>query len=105
MSTFSRIVVKVGTNTLTGADNRLDKIYLAHLAAQICSVTKTAEVALVSSGAVRVGLTTLGLKKARSLRETQAAAVGQGLLMHHYQRLFQEHGRTVAQVLLTHDGL
>ena len=106
MPIFSRIVVKVGTNSLTGPDNQLDEKYLAYLAGQICDVAKTCEVALVSSGAVRVGLTTLGLEKARSLRESQAAAaVGQGLLMHHYQRLFHQHGRMVAQVLLTNDGL
>jgi glutamate 5-kinase len=104
-NTYLRIVVKVGTNTLTAGDH-LDERFLGHLSDQICAVAETAEVALVSSGAVRVGLTALGLEKARSLRESQAAAaVGQGLLIHHYQRLFQKHGRMAAQVLLTNDGL
>lgn len=106
MKKFSRIIIKVGTNTLTDANDNLDLRYLSKLVTQICAAAKTAEVALVSSGAVRVGLTALGLASARSLRESQAAAaVGQGLLMHHYQRLFQKHGRIVAQVLLTNDAM
>jgi len=106
MNHCSRLVIKVGTNTLTGADDKLDESYLSHLVAQICAAGKQAEVALVTSGAIRVGLTALGLTASRSLRESQAAAaVGQGLLMQHYQKLFQEHDRIVAQVLLTNDGM
>lgn len=106
MNDFSRIIIKVGTNTLTGAEDRLDERYLSHLVAQICSAAQNGEVALVTSGAIRTGLTALGLAASRSLRESQAAAaVGQGLLMHHYQRQFQNHGRLVAQVLLTNDAM
>jgi glutamate 5-kinase len=106
MPQFSRIIIKVGTNTLTGMENKLDEDYLPRLVAQICAVANDREVALVTSGSVRVGLTAMGLSASHSLRESQAAAaVGQGLLMHHYQQLFQQHGRMVAQVLLTHDGM
>jgi glutamate 5-kinase len=101
---FSRLIIKVGTNTLTGADDKLDDKYLSHLTAQICNAAEKADVVLVTSGSVRVGLTALGLTASHSVRESQAAAaVGQGLLMHHYQRMFQAHGRIVAQVLLTSD--
>src|SRR5574341_1098263 len=104
MPTFSRIIIKAGTNTLTRPDDKLDESYLSHLVGQICAAGKSADVGFVTSGAVRVGLTTLGLVTSRSVRESQAAAaVGQGLLMHHYQKLFQAHGRNVAQVLLTND--
>jgi glutamate 5-kinase len=104
MNTFSRLIIKVGTNTLTGVDDKLDDEYLSHLTAQICRAAEKADVVLVTSGAVRVGLTALGLAASHSVRESQAAAaVGQGLLMHHYQRMFQAHGRIVAQVLLTND--
>jgi glutamate 5-kinase len=106
MPAYSRIIVKVGTNTLTGPDDTLDLDYVARLVAQLCKAAETAELALVTSGAIRIGLTTLGLEKSRSLRESQAAAaVGQGLLMHHYQQLFQRHDRLVAQVLLTNDAM
>jgi len=106
MDNFSRLIIKVGTNTLTGADDKLDENYLSPLVAQICAAGKNADVALVTSGAIRVGLTALGLNASHSLRESQAAAaVGQGLLMHHYQRQFQTHGRIVAQVLLTNDSM
>ncbi len=106
MPNFPRLIIKVGTNTLTGADDKLDESYLSRLVAQICEAGKQAEVALVTSGAIRVGLTALGLTATRSLRESQAAAaVGQGLLMHHYQKLFQAHDRIVAQVLLTNDAM
>lgn len=104
MNHFSRIIIKVGTNTLTGVDDKLDENYLSHLTAQICKAAENADVVLVTSGAVRVGLTALGLTASRSVRESQAAAaVGQGLLMHHYQRMFQMYGRITAQVLLTND--
>lgn len=106
MYSYTRIIVKVGTNTLIGSDNTLDHDYAARLVAQLCKVAEAADVALVTSGAVRIGLTTLGLEKSRSLRESQAAAaVGQGLLMHYYQELFEQHGRLVAQVLLTNDAM
>jgi len=106
MSKFSRLIVKVGTNTLTGEDGKVDEAYLSRLVDQICTAAKTAEVALVSSGSVRLGLSALGLTAARSVRESQAAAaVGQGLLMHYYQRLFRRHHRLVAQVLLVNDDL
>jgi glutamate 5-kinase len=106
MPNFSRIIIKVGTNTLTSADDKLDESYLPHLVAQICAAGKNADVALVTSGAIRVGLTALGLAATRSLRESQAAAaIGQGLLMHHYQKLFQAHDRLAAQVLLTNDSM
>ena len=106
MKNYSRIIVKVGTNSLTGESNTLDENYLDSFVRQICLVAEDADLIVVSSGAIRVGLSILQLEHVRSLRESQAAAaVGQGVLMHHYQHLFQKHGRIAAQVLLTDDGL
>ena len=59
---------------------------------------------LVTSGAVAVGVDRLGLSgktKDFQYRQEAAAAVGQGILMHTYEKLFAEYGQIVAQVLLT----
>jgi glutamate 5-kinase len=65
------------------------------------------EVVVVTSGAVGAGMGALGFaKRPAELADLQAcAAVGQSRLMATYQRLFEEFGLTVAQVLLTHDDL
>ena len=65
------------------------------------------EVLLVTSGAVGAGLSKLGYtERPKSIPEKQAAAaVGQGILMHVYEKIFSEHGETVAQLLLTKDDL
>lgn len=98
-----RIVIKVGTSTLTQPDGMLDNVQLQNVSAQIAALAAAGyEVALVSSGAIRAGMARLGLTAVHSLRESQAAAaVGQGLLMHLYHELFQAHNMTVAQILLS----
>ncbi len=99
-----RIVVKVGTSTITYPNcsrnfSRMDKLCreLADLH------NKGIEVILVTSGAVAVGSERLGLKeKPRTIPGKQAAAaVGQGILMNTYEKMFAEYGKIVAQVLLT----
>jgi glutamate 5-kinase len=98
-----RIVIKVGTSTLTNAEGRLDEAQLKNVSAQIAALAgKGYEIALVSSGAIRAGMARLGLAAIHSLRESQAAAaVGQGLLMHRYHELFRQHDMAVAQILLS----
>ena len=101
-----RIVVKVGTSTLT-YDNgninlgRIEK--LTRILSDIVNAGK--EVTLVSSGAIGVGVNKLKLKeKPSSIREKQAvAAVGQCELMHIYSKFFGEYSHIVGQVLLTRD--
>lgn len=100
-----RIVVKVGSSSLTTADDGLD---LARLSAIVSTLAASpAEVVLVSSGAIAAGLAPLGLRKRpRDLAVQQAAAsVGQGRLMHAYTEEFSKHGRVVGQVLLTVDDV
>lgn len=98
------IVVKVGTSTLADAEGRIDRVFLAQLAEQLCALADEGRrVVLVSSGAVRAGAEVLGWEtRPRSLALKQAAAaVGQGRLMGLYADAFGKHGRAVGQVLLT----
>ncbi|WP_034285708.1 glutamate 5-kinase [Schaalia suimastitidis] len=99
-----RIVVKIGSSSLTRQDggldlNRIDVV--ARLAAKWQRSGR--EIVVVSSGAVAAGLGPLGLeRRPRDLANVQAAAaMGQGLLVAHWSSAFQAHHRHVAQVLLT----
>lgn len=102
-----RIVVKVGTSTLTrNGQLRPDKF--TSLARDVSSLMDDGkQVVLVSSGAIAVGAHRLGWQHSgQSVREKQAAAaVGQIGLIELYQRRFAKRGRHVAQVLLTRAGL
>lgn len=102
--THLRIVVKVGTSTLTRDNGALNLHNMDHLARALSDLRGMGhEVILVSSGAIGVGTGKLGLpERPRELRMKQAAAaVGQCELMHLYDKLFGEYGNTVAQILLT----
>src|SRR5204862_2252714 len=98
------VVVKVGTNVLTGPDGRLDSARLRALTDQVYRLRQTGrKVVLVSSGAIGAGLGQLGLgKRPTDLRHLQAcAAVGQSVLMRAYQEALAPHGLHTAQLLLT----
>ena len=98
------IVVKVGTSTLTHSTGKLDLRQMEKLVRDLADLANQGKKpVLVSSGAVGAGLGRLGFtKRPRTLREKQAiAAVGQGILLQMYEKLFAEYGRVVAQVLLT----
>ncbi|ATW28567.1 glutamate 5-kinase [Candidatus Formimonas warabiya] len=99
-----RIVIKVGTSTLTHKTGKLDLKLIDKLACTLTNaVNRGKEVILVTSGAVGVGMGRLGMReKPKSIPEKQAAAaVGQGILLQMYEKMFGEYGQTVAQVLLT----
>jgi glutamate 5-kinase len=99
-------VVKVGSSSLRGADGRLDTGQLDQLADQLAEVRSSGtRIVLVSSGAVAAGMGQLGLDvRPPDLPTLQAAAaVGQGELVHAYQRRFASHGLSAAQILLTQD--
>ena len=99
-----RIVVKVGTSSLTHDTGRLNLHNMDRLARTLSDLEGMGhEVVLVSSGAIGVGSTKLGLKeRPRELRMKQAAAaVGQCAIMHLYDKMFGEYNRVVAQILLT----
>jgi glutamate 5-kinase len=99
-------VVKVGSSSLRGSDGRLDRDQVHALARQLARAREQGtKVVLVSSGAVAAGMGLLGLdRRPMDLPTLQAcAAVGQGELVHEYQRVFSEHGLACAQVLLSQD--
>ena len=106
LGSAARIVVKVGSSSLTSADGRLDPARLRALV-DVLAARRSAggQVVLVSSGAIAAAIGPLGLAaRPRDLATQQAAAsVGQGLLVAHYTKAFADHGLRVGQVLLTAD--
>lgn len=103
-----RIVVKAGTTTLTSPDGNFSFERLERLGEEVLSLrAKRKEVVLVSSGAIARGMEVLNLvKRPREMARLQAcAAIGQGKLIHDYERYFSPCGLHTAQVLLTRDGL
>jgi glutamate 5-kinase len=100
-----RIVVKVGSSSLTTAAGGLDRTRVDALVEALAA--RSGETVLVSSGAIAAGLAPLGLvRRPRDLATQQAAAsVGQGLLMQAYTDAFGRHARTVGQILLTVDDV
>ena len=104
MMKAKRIVVKVGTSTLTYDSGRLNIRRIDHLCKVLSDLQNSGrEVILVSSGAIGVGVGKLGLKqRPKETRKKQAvAAVGQCELMFIYDKFFGEYHQNGAQVLLT----
>jgi glutamate 5-kinase len=103
-----RIVVKVGSSSLTTASGGIDEQRVDALVDVLGGLAADGrEVVLVSSGAIAAGLAPLKLRRRpRDLATQQAAAsVGQGLLIGRYMAGFARHGLTVGQVLLTVDDV
>ncbi|MGW4025053.1 glutamate 5-kinase [Streptomyces sp. NPDC005009] len=104
-----RIVVKVGSSSLTTAAGGLDADRVDALVDVLAKVRSGGEreIVLVSSGAIAAGLAPLGLRRRpRDLARQQAAAsVGQGLLVARYTASFARYGVRVGQVLLTSDDM
>ncbi|GAA5192954.1 glutamate 5-kinase [Rugosimonospora acidiphila] len=100
-----RVVVKIGSSSLTTAAGGLDRARVDRLVDALASLD--AQVVLVSSGAIAAGLAPLGMtRRPRDLANQQAAAsVGQGLLMQAYTDAFARRDRIVGQVLLTVDDV
>ena len=104
-----RIVVKVGSSSLTGsAGSGLDSKAVDLLVDAVASAkARGIDVLVVTSGAIAAGLAPLGLKSRPKELELQqaAASVGQGLLMHRYTESFARHSITASQVLLTSEDI
>ena len=99
-----RIVIKVGSSTITHGLSGRNFAQIDRLAKEMADLQNQGkEIILVTSGAVAVGVKKLNLKeKPKTVPEKQAAAaVGQGVLMHTYEKTFAEYGQIVAQILLT----
>ena len=103
-----RIVIKIGTSTLTHATGHLNIRRVEELC-KVFSDIKNAghQVIIVSSGAIGMGIGKLGLQSKPTDIPTKqaAAAVGQCELMYTYDRLFSEYNHTVAQLLITGDDV
>ena len=99
-----RIVVKVGTSTLTHGTGKLN-IRRVEKLCEVMSDLKNAghEIVLVSSGAIAMGVGKMNLQSRPTDMPTKqaAAAIGQCELMYIYDKLFSEYHHTVAQILLT----
>lgn len=99
-----RIVVKVGTSTLTHKTGRLNIRRVEKLVKTLADLQNSGkEIILVSSGAIGLGMSKLGLvsRPTDTPSKQACAAVGQCELMYMYDKLFSEYSLTVAQILLT----
>jgi glutamate 5-kinase len=109
----TRVVVKIGSSSLTTPDGEIDDEAIAALAQALAERRRSAgedpeaQVVLVSSGAIASGLVPLGLSRRPSDLATQqaAASVGQGLLIARYTAAFAAYGIRTGQVLLSADDL
>lgn len=103
-----RIVVKVGSSSLTSIENSIDEAAIQRIVAALGKLkSEGKEVVFVSSGAISAGLAPLGFsRRPKDLASQQAAAsVGQGLLMGRYIDSLARYGVTVGQVLVTAEDL
>jgi glutamate 5-kinase len=104
----ARVVVKVGSSSLTTSAGEIADQAITALAAALAARRSAGiQVVLVSSGAIASGLVPLGLTRRPSDLATQqaAASVGQGLLIARYTAAFAQHGIRTGQVLLSADDL
>lgn len=105
---FNKIVIKIGSSSLTHESGLLDLWKMESIVKQIANLYNSGRsIIVVSSGAIAAGIGKMKLpEKPKSIPEKQAAAaVGQGTLMHMYEKFFSEYGITVAQVLLTKEDM
>jgi glutamate 5-kinase len=108
VATARRVVVKVGSSSLTTTEGGIDPVRVRRLVRVLADARlRGVEIVLVSSGAIAAGLAPLALKRRpRALPAQQAAAaVGQGILVHRYTDELAAHGVVAGQVLLTADDM
>jgi glutamate 5-kinase len=107
LSAARRVVVKLGTNTVTAEGGEFCNQRVEPIVRSISNLLQSGrQVVLVSSGAVGLGAAKLGLSRSRLsdvVVRQACASVGQGLLMYSYEKLFNDLGIKIAQVLLTED--
>ena len=106
LSDKRRIVIKIGTSSLTFPNGRLNLRRIEHITNVIATLQKqNRQVVLVSSGAIAVGVGKLGYKKRpHTIPGKQAmAAIGQAILAKIYRKFFDAHSINVGQILLTSD--
>ena len=105
---YHKIVIKIGSSSLTPASGRIDLWKMEQLVKQIANLYNSGkQVIIVSSGAIAAGMGIMKFnEKPKDIPDKQAAAaVGQSVLMHMYEKFFSEYGITVAQILLTKEDM
>ncbi|MFA6431070.1 MAG: glutamate 5-kinase [Candidatus Margulisiibacteriota bacterium] len=104
---FNTVIIKLGSSTLTTPQGKLDLKNLKRIANESAKLVKQGKrVLIVSSGAIAAGAEKLKLGKPSTIPEKQAAAaVGQSLLMRQYEKAFEKHKISVAQILLTKEEI
>ncbi len=108
LNDFDKIVIKIGSSSLTHESGLLDLWKMESLVKQIANLYNSGKsIIIVSSGAIAAGFGKMKLaERPKSMPEKQAAAaVGQSTLMHMYEKFFSEYGITVAQILLTREDM
>ena len=103
----NNITIKVGTNVLTTSNGSLDLNSMRNIAYQISELQKknNINITLVSSGAITCGSEQLRVKPKTIPDKQAAAAIGQILLLKEYQEFFSHKSQSIAQILLTKDGI
>jgi len=103
----NRVVVKIGTNSLTNDESRLDDDNVDKLVDDIADlVDRDKEVILVSSGSIGAGKGRIGFDPDDTVEESQAVStIGQSHLMRRYTESFERYDLTVAQILVTENDL
>ncbi len=108
LTKIKRIVVKVGTSSLTYPNGAMHFSQMERLVRELSELSNQGyEVVLVTSGAIGAGVGLLNLpQKPTNVPDKQAvAAIGQLHLMHLYQKFFSEYGKRVGQILLSKDDI
>lgn len=108
LGNVKKVVIKVGTSTLTHSTGLLNLQRIEKLVRNISNLHNQGyDIVLVTSGAIGAGMGKLNLKeRPKTLPQKQAvAAVGQVTLIHLYQKIFAEYGKAVGQLLLTKDDI
>ncbi|HEY7724656.1 MAG TPA: glutamate 5-kinase [Anaeromyxobacteraceae bacterium] len=110
LARLGRLVVKVGTGSLTGGDGRFDRANCERLAAELAAAGRSRRLVLVTSGAIALGAEKLGLPRVAGrpwdiATKQAAAAAGQPDLVAAWGRALEPHGVHVAQLLLTAEDL
>jgi len=103
-----KIVIKVGSSTITHSNGRLNLMRIEKLVRVLVDIHNAGKnVILVTSGAIATGAAKMGLDKkpADKIKKQAMAAIGQAELIKIYDKFFEEYSKTVAQILLTRDGI
>lgn len=103
-----KIVLKIGSSSLTHSNGKLNLMRIDKLVRVITDLHNSGkEILLVSSGAIATGAGKMGIDKKPTdkIQKQALAAIGQAELIKIYDKFFEEYNKTVAQVLLTKDGI